>query len=89
MTIVAHAPTTGYRTIRFPLAEHEYERVLTDRPSAKARLQEFYERIGSPNGMFASLPPAACTFAAPATPSAPPARRGSSAQHGVARPCAV
>jgi hypothetical protein len=43
MATVAHAPTTGYRTIRLPLAEHEYARFLHDRPSAKARLQELYE----------------------------------------------
>jgi hypothetical protein len=29
--------------MRFPLAEHEYEPFLTDRPYAKARLQELYE----------------------------------------------
>ena len=43
MTTVAQPPTKGYRTIRLPLAEHEYERFLTDRPYAKARLQELYE----------------------------------------------
>jgi hypothetical protein len=29
MTTVAHAPTKGYRTIRLPLAESEYDRFLT------------------------------------------------------------
>ena len=43
MTTVAQAPPKGYRTIRLPLAEHEYARFLTDRPYAKARLQEIYE----------------------------------------------
>lgn len=40
MTTGAHPPTKGYRTIRFPLAEHEYERLLSECTSAKARLQE-------------------------------------------------
>ena len=43
MTTVAHPPPKGYRTIRVPLSEHEYERLLSDRTSAKARLQELYE----------------------------------------------
>ncbi len=43
MTTVAQPPTKGYRTIRLPLAKHEYERFLTDHPYAKARLQELYE----------------------------------------------
>jgi hypothetical protein len=43
MTTVAHPPIKGYRTIRLPLAEQEYERFLTDRNSAKARLHEFYK----------------------------------------------
>ena len=43
MTTVAQAPPKGDRTIRLPLAEHEYARFLTDRPYAKARLQEIYE----------------------------------------------
>lgn len=43
MTTVAHPPLQGYRTIRFPLSEHEYERFLSDRTSAKTRLQELYE----------------------------------------------
>ena len=40
MTTVAHPPTQGYRTIRFPLLEHEYERVLADRDYARSQLQE-------------------------------------------------
>ena len=43
MTTVAQPPTKGYRTIRLPLAEHEYERFLSDRTYAKARLHELYE----------------------------------------------
>jgi hypothetical protein len=43
MTTVAHPPKKGYRTIRLPLAESEYERFLTDRSSAKDRLEELYE----------------------------------------------
>ena len=42
MRTVAHPATQGYRTIRFPLAEHEYERFLTDRHYAKAQLQDLY-----------------------------------------------
>ena len=43
MTTVAHPPKKGYRTIRLPLAESEYERFLSDRAYAKARLDELYE----------------------------------------------
>jgi hypothetical protein len=43
MTTGAQPPPQGSRTIRFPMAEHEYARFLTDRPSAKARLQELSE----------------------------------------------
>lgn len=45
MTTVAHSPTKGYRTIRLPLAESEYDRFLTNRAYAKARLEEFYEDV--------------------------------------------
>ena len=38
MTTVAHAPKKGYRTIRLPLAEPEYDRFLTNRAYAKAQL---------------------------------------------------
>ena len=38
MTPIAHPPTQGYRTLRLPLAEHEYERLLADQDDAKARL---------------------------------------------------
>jgi len=43
MTTVTHPPKKGYRTIRFPLAESEYDRFLSDRAYAKARLDELYE----------------------------------------------
>ena len=43
MTTGVHPPTKGYRTIRLPLAKHEYERFLSDRTHAKARLQDLYE----------------------------------------------
>jgi hypothetical protein len=43
MTAVAHPPKKGYRTIRLPLAESEYDRFLTDRSYAKVRLEELYE----------------------------------------------
>ena len=43
MTTVAHTPKKGYRTIRLPLAESEYDRFLTDRSYAKDRLEELYE----------------------------------------------
>jgi hypothetical protein len=43
MTTVAHPPKKGYRTIRLPLAESEYDRFLSDRAYAKARLDELYE----------------------------------------------
>ena len=43
MTTGAHSPKKGYRTIRLPLAESEYDRFLTDRSYAKDRLEELYE----------------------------------------------
>ena len=43
MSTVAQLSPKGYRTIRLPLAEHEYDRFLTDRLYAKARLQELYD----------------------------------------------
>jgi hypothetical protein len=43
MATVTHSPKKGYRTIRLPLAESEYDRFLSDRAYAKARLDEFYE----------------------------------------------
>jgi hypothetical protein len=43
MATVTHPPKKGYRTIRLPLAESEYDRFLSDRAYAKARLDELYE----------------------------------------------
>ena len=43
MTTVAQPPRKGYRTIRLPLAESEYDQFLTDRSYAKDRLEELYE----------------------------------------------
>ena len=45
MTTVAHPPKKGYRTIRLPLAESEYDRFLTDRSYAEGRLEELYEEF--------------------------------------------
>ena len=43
MVTVSHSPKKGYRTIRLPLAESEYDHFLSDRAYAKARLDELYE----------------------------------------------
>jgi hypothetical protein len=43
MGTVTHPPKKGYRTIRLPLAESEYDRFLSNRSYAKARLDELYE----------------------------------------------
>ncbi|HEY5747443.1 MAG TPA: hypothetical protein VIU12_15295 [Chryseolinea sp.] len=43
MTNVAHPPKKGYRTIRLPLVESEYDRFLSDRAYARSRLDELYE----------------------------------------------
>jgi hypothetical protein len=43
MSPISHPPQKGYRTIRLPLAESAYDRFLTDRSYAKARLDELYE----------------------------------------------
>jgi hypothetical protein len=45
MTTIAHPTKKGYRTIRLPLTESEYDRFLTDRSYAKARLEELYEEF--------------------------------------------
>jgi hypothetical protein len=47
MTPGAHPPKKGYRTIRLPLAESEYGRFLTDRSSAKDRLEALYEECAA------------------------------------------
>ena len=43
MTTGVYPPPKGYRTIRLPLSEYEYERFLTDRSYATLRLEELYE----------------------------------------------
>jgi hypothetical protein len=43
MATVTHSPKKGYHTIRLPLVESEYDRFLSDRAYAKARLDELYE----------------------------------------------
>ena len=43
MSTGVHPPKKGYRTIRLPLAESEYDRFLTDRSYAKDRLEGLYE----------------------------------------------
>jgi hypothetical protein len=43
MTTGTHRLKKGYRTIRLPLAESEYERFLSDRVYAKTRLDALYE----------------------------------------------
>jgi len=55
MTTVAQPPKKGYRTIRLPLAESEYDRFLTDRSYAENRLEELYEA-------FADWFPDACPW---------------------------
>jgi hypothetical protein len=44
MATVTHSSPKGYRTIRLPLAEAEYERFLTESPYAKERLQDLQAR---------------------------------------------
>jgi hypothetical protein len=43
MATVTHPPQKGYRTMRLPLAASEYDRFLSDRAYAKARLDALYE----------------------------------------------
>jgi len=45
MATVTHPLKKGYRTIRLPLAESEYDRFLSDRIYAKTRLDELYEEF--------------------------------------------
>ena len=59
MITVAHPPTKGYRTIRLPLAESEYDRFLTDRSYAKDRLEELYEECAE---LFPDAFPSGYTF---------------------------
>lgn len=43
MATVTHPPQKGYRTIRVPLSASEYDRFLSHRAYAKARLDARYE----------------------------------------------
>jgi len=43
MATVTHPLKKGYRTIRLPLSESEYDRFLSDRAYARTRLDELYE----------------------------------------------
>jgi hypothetical protein len=43
VSTVTDSPQKGYRTIRVPLAESEYDRFLDDRIYARDRLNELYE----------------------------------------------
>jgi hypothetical protein len=54
MATVTHPPKKGYRTIRLPLAESEYDRFLSDCAYAKARLDELYEEV--PEGFPDAFP---------------------------------
>ena len=42
MTTIAESPPRGYRTIRLPIAEADYERFMTDNGFAKATLARLY-----------------------------------------------
>ena len=47
MTTLAHPTKKGYRTIRLPLTESAYDRFLTDRSEAKARLEDLDEECAA------------------------------------------
>ena len=42
MTTVVYHRTKGYRTLRLPLAEHEYDQFASDHAFAKERLEQLY-----------------------------------------------
>ncbi len=44
MSTVAHRPRRGYRTLRLPLSEADYERFMNEGEFAKVPLDELYER---------------------------------------------
>ena len=44
MTTVTHQPTKGYRTLRLPLVEQEYDQFVSDNAFAKQRLEQCYEQ---------------------------------------------
>ena len=44
MSTVAHQARRGYRTLRLPLSEADYEQFMNEGAFAKAQLDELYER---------------------------------------------
>ena len=44
MSTVTHRARRGYRTLRLPLSEADYERFMNEGAFAKAQLDELYER---------------------------------------------
>ncbi len=44
MNTVAQQPSRGYRTLRLPIAESDYERFLNDRDFARTTLESMYEQ---------------------------------------------
>jgi len=42
MTTVAHQPPRGYRTLRLPLAEADYEQFISNGEFAKGQLDQLY-----------------------------------------------
>ena len=42
MTTVAHQPPRGYRTLRLPLAEADYEQFISKGEFAKEQLDQLY-----------------------------------------------
>ena len=44
MATVTHRQAKGYRTLRLPICEADYERFMNDREYAKAQLAMWYER---------------------------------------------
>jgi len=42
MTTVAHQAKKGYRTLRVPVAEHEYDLFVSDKTFARERLEYLY-----------------------------------------------
>ncbi len=44
MSTVTQRPKRGYRTVRLPIGEADYERFMSDNAFAKAQLDELYER---------------------------------------------
>lgn len=42
MTTVAHHPPKGYRTLRLPIGEHEYDEFISESGLARQRLEHLY-----------------------------------------------